>query len=796
MIFRSLRARIALFFVAGILILMTATLAVVIAQVQNHYTALFIQRGHVAAEQLASRADKLLQLGLAPDELLGFEKQCREIVLANEGVNYAALVDGHGNILYQSDDRPAWVYTRSTPPENASNGPGGLDERWIEHPLTQVPKSLHNKILIGLDRDVIDKVVHKLLRSILLIGGLVTLTGTFLVTIFLHLQLGRPAAKLLQHIMAVRPENIQTLPAELPLRADEIGTIAHAFDALVEQLARTQTELISANGELLANASILEQRVDERTEKLANANNELAASYLALEESESRYRLLIENQNDMVVKFDPEGRLQFASPVYHETFGTAEDQVLGQTFLPLTDSEGSSAARTAMEALLQPPYTASLEQQVLTRKGWRWLSWSHRAILDNKRRVTAIIGVGRDITQSKELQVERERMRKELEQARKMEAIGQLAGGIAHDFNNILGIIMGNAEMTMSRYGSALPEKGTGYLTTVINASLRAKELVAQMLTFSQNRGNSIEFLDIVPLVEESIDMLRSLLPSSITIEFSCEEKLPPVLIDRANLQQLVMNLCVNARDAMDGKGVLSIGLRRWLNMDLECHTCHKFIKGDWIEMSVTDTGCGMTPETVEHIFEPFFTTKEIGKGTGMGMAVLHGIIKSLKGHILIDTAPGQGTTFRLLFPLLVDATSKPTTAIESAFALRHGEGRHVLVVDDELQLAEYVGELLEINGYRITVRGDSQAALNLFQQYPDEFDLLVTDQTMPRLTGLELAREFRLIRPEVPVIICSGLNNALHTAGTHQEGILYLGKPIDSKVFLQSAGELLGIVA
>lgn len=407
--------------------------------------------------------------------------------------------------------------------------------------------------------------------------------------------------------------------------------------------------------------------------------------------------------------------------------------------------------------------------------------------------VMRILGICQDISERKKSEKEKERLQRELQQAHKMEAIGQLTGGIAHDFNNILGVIMGYTGMAIDRYGDEVPDKMRTYLETVIKASEQARDLVAQMLAFSRSSNGDAQPLQITPLVKENVKMLHSILPSSIRINLKCDDDLPSILMDPAKLQQLMMNLCVNARDAMVGVGSLTIYLGWQRNIDTECTACHKRVLGNWIELSVSDTGTGMTPDIVARLFEPFYTTKEVGKGTGMGLSVLQGIVSSHDGHILVETEPGKGSTFRMLFPPLVKQVNETYEAEKypSSDELPQGEGRHVLVLDDEAGLAEYVASLLVLNGYQVTVKTDSQEALNLFKQDPGKFALLVTDQTMPKLTGVALINQLRVIRPEFPVILCTGYSEDIDEESAEAMGIRYLGKPIDAIRLVQSAGEL-----
>jgi len=372
-----------------------------------------------------------------------------------------------------------------------------------------------------------------------------------------------------------------------------------------------------------------------------------------------------------------------------------------------------------------------------------------------------------------------------------MEALGQLTGGIAHDFNNILGIIIGYTSLTLKQYGNEIPEKVEDYLQTTMKASERAQSLVAQMLTFSRSGSTDAQPLQMTPQIKENIKMLYSILPSTISIDLNYESHLPDILMNPAQLQQLLFNLCLNAKDAMNEVGNLAIKLAFRQNTDFECADCQKMVRGDWVELSVADTGCGMTPDTMKHIFEPFFTTKDVGKGTGMGLSVLHGIIQNHEGHTIVESEIGKGSIFRLLFPPIVKGHQGESEIKTVSDELPEGKNRHVLVVDDEPGLAEYIGDLLELHDYQPTVSTDSQEAMRLFQKDPKKFALLITDQTMPGLTGIELIKQLRKIRNNLPVILCTGHSESIDKDGAERKGIKYLGKPINSNQLIQLAGEL-----
>lgn len=402
-----------------------------------------------------------------------------------------------------------------------------------------------------------------------------------------------------------------------------------------------------------------------------------------------------------------------------------------------------------------------------------------------------------EIKEREEAEAERERLRRELDQTHKMEALGQLTGGIAHDFNNILGVILGYSELLDRQIeDDAVPKGCEAYLGNVIKASLRARDLVSQMLTFSRSDAQDARLIDLVPHINDQITMLRSIIPSSVEIDFEHEEDLPCISIDPSKFQQLLMNLSVNARDAMEGVGTLTIRAGWARRMDIECTACHARVTGDWICISVGDTGSGIPDDVMQHLFEPFFTTKEVGKGTGMGLSVLHGIVRGHGGHTLVETEEGVGTTFRILLPPARGECAEPSEPKISLADLPRGDGFEVMVVDDETALASLVGDLLRLHGYTVAVQTDSRDALALFEENPARFDLLITDQTMPGLTGVELAKCMRHARPSLPVILCTGYSEHVNADDVRKLTMCYLAKPVDAHSLIKHAGHLLTVPA
>jgi signal transduction histidine kinase/CheY-like chemotaxis protein len=365
---------------------------------------------------------------------------------------------------------------------------------------------------------------------------------------------------------------------------------------------------------------------------------------------------------------------------------------------------------------------------------------------------------------------------RQLQQVMKLQAIGTLAGGIAHDFNNILFPIVGYTELAMDDIPAGSQARQN--LEEVLKATNRAKELVQQILTFSRQGGQERKPLQVQFLIKEALKLLRATIPSTIEINCDVDENCGHIMGDPTQIHQVIMNLCTNAYHAMqETGGTLEVGLRE---VDISYETSVERVGmkvGRHLELMVKDTGHGMGTEVMERIFEPYYTTKELGKGTGLGLSVIHGIIKNHGGDISVSSQPGKGTTFTVYLPVIDDVE----VAIEPEKTTTATEGNEsILLIDDEKQIIDIEQQILERLGYRVTPKTDSQEALEEFAALPEKFDLVITDMTMPKLTGDQLALKLMDIRPDIPVILCTGFNETINEEKALSMGIdRYIMKPI-----------------
>jgi CheY-like chemotaxis protein/two-component sensor histidine kinase len=332
------------------------------------------------------------------------------------------------------------------------------------------------------------------------------------------------------------------------------------------------------------------------------------------------------------------------------------------------------------------------------------------------------------------------------------------------------------------------------YLKQVQLSGKRARDLVSQLLTFSRTQNILLTKLPVPELVEEVTKMLRPMLPSSIEIKLDIENDLPPIMGNAVQLQQVLTNLLINARDAMEGHGLVTVELRFKERFNV-CTSCHQTLSGQFVEVTVRDNGNGMAEDVLSRIFEPFMTTKDIGKGSGMGLSMVHGIVHAHGGHILVESSLNEYTAFHILLPAAktqslgtIESQEMATPPIETT-----KNNSHILVVDDERAVAGFLSEFLESKGYKVTALNDSEQALQQFAEDPGFFDLVLTDQTMPKMTGAEMAKAMLALRADIPIVLCTGYSELINEERAQSLGIQgYMLKPVDSTKLFDMVESLL----
>ena len=515
--------------------------------------------------------------------------------------------------------------------------------------------------------------------------------------------------------------------------------------------------LVDDSGETTAAIEMVEDVTD--TKRMENERERLISA--------------IEQVDEVIVITDTSGSIEYVNPAFETVTGYTREEALGKT--PGIVKSGKHD-RAFYRAMWQTITSGRTWKGIFTNRRKDGTLYHEEAVVspvfNSDGEIMNFVAVKSDITEKQEMEAR-------IRQAQKMESIGTLAGGIAHDFNNILSAIIGNAEIL--QWGQ--PEKGAARhsINQILVAGMRAKDLTKQILTFSRQKELDRVPIRVAPIVKEALKLVRSGIPKTIRIRQDLEVSDDVVLADGTQILQLVMNLCANAHHAMlEEGGILTVVLenvapgerREALPADLEDRA--------YLKLTISDTGCGMTKEVMKRAFDPYFTTKEIGVGTGLGLSVVHGIVQESSGRIYLDSEVGQGSTFRVYLPLVErEGREEEAEGEKPPEALPTGHGT-ILFVDDEPSLVDVGRTLLTRLGYRVVGRTSSNDALEAFRNDPGRFDAVVTDMTMPVMTGKDLAREILRIRPDIPIILCTGFSEIASVEKAREMGVRgYLTKPL-----------------
>jgi len=484
-----------------------------------------------------------------------------------------------------------------------------------------------------------------------------------------------------------------------------------------------------------------------------------------LKESENKFRELFQKHSAIKLIIDPvDGAIIDANEAAENYYGWNAEQLTGMNINEINVLSADEMQEELEQAKNQQRIYFEFQHRLADGSVRDVAVYSSKIDIKGKSLLHSII---QDVSELKQTERERKELQARLQQAQKMEAIGTLAGGIAHDFNNILGAIIGYAELAkdLCTPGSNIAND----LDKVLDAGGRAANLVKQILAFSRQANTEKVALEPRHVAKEALKLLRPALPSTITIKQYFETSKKLIVIDPTQLHQIVMNLVTNAFHAMEQSGgILDISLvdRELSEQDLK----HQpgIAAGEFVVLSITDSGSGISPEIKEKIFEPYYTTKEVGKGTGLGLAIVHGIVTSSGGFITCESEIGKGTVFKVFFPAVEGQITSTIEELDADLS----EGERILLIDDEDILVEMGQTMLERLGYKVTARTNSIDALVAFQNEPDKFDAVITDQTMPVMTGIDLSRRFLQIRPDIPIILCTGYSSLVNEAQARAVGI------------------------
>ncbi|PYU04646.1 MAG: hybrid sensor histidine kinase/response regulator [Acidobacteria bacterium] len=502
-----------------------------------------------------------------------------------------------------------------------------------------------------------------------------------------------------------------------------------------------------------------------------------------LAEREELFRLISENAADMIAVVSVDGQRLYNSPSYERALGyTAEELVRTASFEQIHPEDRASVKAAAQETR-RTGVGCRLEYRIRHKRGdWRVFESTSSAVRNANGETEKLVIVNRDITERKQLE-------QQLYLSQKLEAVGRLSGGVAHDFNNLLGVIIGYSEVMQKRM--APNDRFREAADEILKAAHRAAALTKQLLAFSRKQVLEPKVLDLNTVVADVEKMLKRLIGEDILLEILVSPDLHAVKADPGQIGQVIMNLAVNARDAMPNGGKLTIETANTTLDEKDAGRYRYVVPGQYVKLRVSDTGCGMDAETQSHVFEPFFTTKEKGKGTGLGLATVYGVVKQSGGYIWLQSDVGKGTQFEIFLPRVEGEIEKPQKA--SAPAKESRGGQTILVVEDEQALRKLTSSVLQDLGYTVLEAGDAAEALALVKQCKPAVDLLLTDVVMPGKSGRDLADELVPQIPGMKVLFMSGYTDgAIAAHRVLEPGLSLLRKPFSSEELTQTVARIL----
>jgi PAS domain S-box-containing protein len=614
----------------------------------------------------------------------------------------------------------------------------------------------------------------------ILVVLLVATAAASLFAVRLHGLLSRPIGALTAAAGRVYEHGDYTVRVP-ELRSGELATLTSAFNRMLQQIQ-------AQDAILRAHHADLEGNVRDRVRELRQEVQERRAAEAALRTSQAELKSVVDNSTNLFYSHTPQDKVAYVSPQTLAFLDCAPEEAPPRWSDWLTDDpvnrQGLAARARAIETGQRQP---SYEMELRTAKGRRVRVEVNEAPVVQNGRCVLVVGALCDITERKRIEVEKSRLEEQLRQAQKMEAVGRLAGGVAHDFNNLLGVISGYGELLLRQLALDSPYRKR--VEQILKATDRATGLTRQLLTFSRKHDVDPKPLDLSPVVGEMEKMLEHMIGEDVRLSLEIQKPLGIVRADPGQIEQVLMNLAVNARDAMPRGGALQIALR---NREVSAADGSSIAAGGYVVLEVADSGTGMDPETLSHVFEPFFTTKENGRGTGLGLATVYGIVQQSGGRITVDSRPDAGTTFRIFLPRVDEPAQR--AAEKPAFAI--GGRETILLVEDEAALRDLVAEMLRDAGYQVLPASGGADALTKVQAHRAPIDILLTDIVMPGLGGPELSQRIHALRPAIRTLYMSGYTeDVLARRGLIEPGTPLVQKPFTAATLLRSVREELAAV-
>ena len=649
---------------------------------------------------------------------------------------------------------------------------------------------------------------HEALESTARLSGVLFIFA-LLLSFLLHVLITRPIDRL---VLVVKDFAKGNLDARIGLSGiDEINQLGVAFDDMATELARSQEDLHLQNVQLeeeVAERQLVQESMEEQTLRLEEevAERQLVQETLeeqsfCLEEEiaerrlvEEKLQIIFDAAQAGIIMVDAEGIVTFASRCVKQLYGFEADEMVGSRYVEHVHESEREKSQKLLHKLItgEVDHTSAERRYLRSDSGDFWGLLSAKRHLDATGSLIAVVIVITDITELRSAQAERDLLQQKFNQSQKMEAIGRLAGGIAHDFNNKLTIIMGYAELLKMK-AAIFDTDERNRLDEILKAANHSQQITRQLLAFSRSEVISPYKISLNSVIEDSRKSLGRLIGEDIRLEFRPASDLWPVLLDPTQIDQIIMNLAVNSRDAMPEGGLFEIETD---NVHIDESYCHNFPNahpGDYVLLSVSDTGCGMDSSTLGHIFEPFFTTKEAGKGTGLGLATIYGIVSQNNGFLHAYSEVGFGTTFKIYLPRLEEEHVISALSHEVPITLS-GSGT-ILLVEDEEPLLKLASEMLSELGYKVLEATLPSIALEMCASDKSlKIDLILTDIIMPEMNGKEMSNKILEERPETPVLYMSGYTaDVISSKGILEKSVCFIQKPFSLQVLSQKIHETVG---
>ena len=579
---------------------------------------------------------------------------------------------------------------------------------------------------------------------------------------------GAPFADFLDN---VDPDDLKTVRRAVAVTMQVGGSFSAEYrlrqpDGSVRWVATQGRCILDADGKPLRFPGVAFDVTTRKTneEELRILNAKLEGS---VEERTRERDQLWELSEDLLIVSDFEGRLLKVSPSWTKLLGRTERDLIDGGYVDLIHPEDIVGVMAAIRTMRQTNRPVTFEDRLSATDGtWKWLSWT----LSPEPNGARLTGIGRNVTEQKERQAALSEAEEALRQSQKMEAVGQLTGGVAHDFNNLLTVIRSSVDLL--KRPNLAEERRQRYIEAISDTTTRAAKLTGQLLAFARRQALKPEVFDAVESVRAIGDMVRTLTGSRVRIALRLPDQPRYVNADTSQFDTAIVNLAVNARDAMDAEGTLTIDVAT--STSITPLRAHPSMPGDYVTISVTDTGCGIGPDHMDRIFEPFFTTKPVGHGTGLGLSQVFGFAKQSGGEVVVESEVGLGTTFTVFLPRVLERARVDRSLGD--MPLVDGQGTCVLVVEDNQQVGSFAQQTLEELGFRIVITENANAALAELAIDASRFDVVFSDVVMPGMNGIELGQEIRRRYDDLPIVLTSGYSHVLARNGTY--GFELLHKP------------------